>query len=273
MIHRPLWRVIKDIIRALSPILAGFKLATIVIGYIGAGSISKWIIEQWYPFTRWLWDNIFSYLNLPKIGQIEKDSLTALLFFLPMGISGTFSLRHAGSEQKGLYIQVISGALGAIFFIILCWDVVHFSLQSITPAIMVEFEQHYQNAITLLNIVYNNSFLGAIAVLFYILMIIIFITKMPQGEKWKRRLWIANIVSAAFFALVLLLPGIYAALISGNALPIISVVLIIFIVVMCIFRSPVILLVTSGASLAFISSAMIYEICLSIISFIESSHK
>ena len=43
---------LKSVLKELSSILAGFKLALIVISYFGLGSVAKWVISHWYPFTR-----------------------------------------------------------------------------------------------------------------------------------------------------------------------------------------------------------------------------
>ena len=71
----------KLILVELTPILAGFKLAVIVIGYFGFGSFAKWVISYWYPFTRLVWDTIMNTFSLLILPILVKVSLTALVFF------------------------------------------------------------------------------------------------------------------------------------------------------------------------------------------------
>ena len=273
---RATWNTLKDMGRAFSPILAGFKLAIILVGYIGVGSIAKWIVEQWYPFTRWMWDNIFVYLDLPKLSQIEKDSLTALLFFLPLGASCIWSLRRTTDDQRNPSLQIISGALGTIFFIVLCWDVVRFTLQSTTPAIVSNLEKDHQRLIEALNLFYYNPLIGIAILLSYVtlVMMVYFIIrrKIMENERWRNRLRRISKFSVGFFAFTFLILAISASMTADSILPFISVLLIISIVVLSVLKSPLLLLTASGASLAFILSALTYEACLFAISFIESAH-
>jgi len=115
-----------EIVRDLSSILAGFNLAVIVIKFIGVGSLARWVIEKWYPTTRWLWNNVFSYLDLPQISDIEKDALTAMVFFLPLGIIAIiYRIRRI---DKGVTnrTKVISLSLGALFIYLMCKNLINF---------------------------------------------------------------------------------------------------------------------------------------------------
>jgi hypothetical protein len=114
---------IKSVLAELSPILAGFKLAVIVIGYFGFGSVAKWIISYWYPFTRWVWDEVAILLSFPEFPMIVKDSLTALVFFLPLGI--TALLQRIRGESNNTTRDRFWGALfGFLFLFFICKDVI-----------------------------------------------------------------------------------------------------------------------------------------------------
>jgi len=116
-----------EVLRELSPILAGAKLATIILGYVGVGSFAKWVIEEWYPFTRWVWDQVTVFLDLPSLSQIEKDSLTVLVFFLPLGISAFLNKVRGNTEQNPtLKTRFISALFGIFCILIICFDLIDF---------------------------------------------------------------------------------------------------------------------------------------------------
>lgn len=94
--------MIKKLFDEIGPLLAGFQIAGSIIGFFGIGAIAKWILEHWLPFTRWVWDEFFSFVNLPEISVQEKDALTTLAFFAPMAISSFISWYTRNSpERKG----------------------------------------------------------------------------------------------------------------------------------------------------------------------------
>ena len=119
------------IFRDFSAILAGFKLAIIVISYFGFGSLAKWVLEQWYPFTRWMWDNVFAYLNLPEITDIEKDALTAIFFFLPLGATAIIAPSNRIRDLDSPRIQLISAPLGLLFIYAICGNLITFVLSTV----------------------------------------------------------------------------------------------------------------------------------------------
>ncbi len=272
----PIRVTLSEMARAFAYLAAGVKLAFILGTAIGVGSFAKWVIEQWYPFTRWLWDNILLYLDLPKLNQIEKDSLTALVFFLPLGISSLISSSKTPDDQNSVTIQFISGALGAIFFIILCWDVVMFAFNSTTPTIISGLEWYHKETMDMFIFFFNNSILGIGALMIYVISVaVVFATlrRVYRGERWHKLIRTVNRYSAALFAIVFLLASITASVISDSFLPVLSVVLIVCIVAISIIRSPRLLLTASGAALGFILLAVVYEVCLLAIRFIESVNK
>lgn len=115
---------VKSVARELSPILAGFKLAVIVIGYFGFGSLAKWIIQFWYPFTRWVWDQITFNLSLPNLPNTVKDSLTAFVFFLPLGVTALLNLKNGNAELTSAPKRSFALFLGLLLLVIVCKDAV-----------------------------------------------------------------------------------------------------------------------------------------------------
>lgn len=78
------------IVDDIGPVLAGFQIAVSVVGFFGIGAVAKWILENWLPFTRWVWAELFAWVRLPEISTAEKDALTTLAFFAPMAVSSLF---------------------------------------------------------------------------------------------------------------------------------------------------------------------------------------
>lgn len=129
-----------NIAAGVSSILAGFKLATIVVSIFGIGSIAKWVIEEWYPFTRWVWDVLSENFNFPHFDDLTKDSLTALVFFMPLGISAVVKGYFGAKEDYTLAIRILSFFLSLIFLYLICKDVILFTLDATSIKNKSEFE-------------------------------------------------------------------------------------------------------------------------------------
>ncbi|WP_411351274.1 hypothetical protein PNH50_12885 [Leisingera aquaemixtae] len=123
--------------------MAGFKLALIVISYFGLGSVAKWIISYWYPFTRWIWDYICDYLTFPHLPILIKDSLTALVFFLPLGVNALWQIRNGATEDFQKSHRILGGVFGVLFLVIICKDVFT-SIASAVAALPQGFSDNYQ---------------------------------------------------------------------------------------------------------------------------------
>ncbi len=111
------------VLRELSPILAGFKLALIVTGWFGLGSVAQWVITRWYPFTRWVWDQVTAYFEFPELPVVVKDSLTALVFFLPLGIGALLSRNNNMTAGSILRHRLLAAFFGVLFLGLICKDV------------------------------------------------------------------------------------------------------------------------------------------------------
>jgi len=123
---------VKAVVAELSSILAGFKLALILISYFSLGSVAKWIISHWYPFTRWLWDAVCDFFTFPHLPVLVKDSLTALVFFLPLGFSAVISIWKSENQDSQRTHRVVGSVFGAVFLVIICKDVLTSIAESIT---------------------------------------------------------------------------------------------------------------------------------------------
>jgi hypothetical protein len=74
----------QEVLTIAGPVVAGFQLAVAVIGYVGVGALASWVVSVWFPFTREMWQLLIQYMKLPfHLTNIEKDSLTTLVFFYP----------------------------------------------------------------------------------------------------------------------------------------------------------------------------------------------
>lgn len=126
----------RKIIDEIGPALAGFQIAVSIIGYFAIGAIAKWIIENWFPFTRWVWDELFQKLNLPDLSVAEKDALTTVAFFMPMAISSVYSWREKNMsksdeviseniENREARYRIYAALIGAFFMIVVGGSVIN----------------------------------------------------------------------------------------------------------------------------------------------------
>ena len=110
---------LKSVIRELTPILAGLKIAAILLTWIGVGSAASWVIEYWYPFTRNVWDYVCKLISIPNLSLEVKDTLTAFIFFLPLGVNALMVKLKGESESVSGSLRVIAGSLAAFFLIVI----------------------------------------------------------------------------------------------------------------------------------------------------------
>ncbi len=104
---------------ALGPILAGFQLAAVVIGFFGSGALAKWILYNWFPFTRYLWSLVLAYIKLPEVTAAEKDALTTMVFFLPMGLWALYAKFFRKAPTPPLTYKIPALFVGALFVVLL----------------------------------------------------------------------------------------------------------------------------------------------------------
>jgi hypothetical protein len=278
-----------SVLRELSPILAGFKLGVIVIGYFGLGSVAKWVIAYWYPFTRWIWDSVAHILSIPQFPIIVKDSLTALVFFLPLGVTAIYqklSNTHVDNQSH----RLLGSLFGFMLLFIICKDVlfsVYSNISSTTMGI-AEVDTGDDN----FKIIYG-------------LMLIIYISlalflafglwrarnrsnptstlgsKVQAGEKFldryfnpKKRARLIGLLIGTCIS-TLLISFILVRKLGVELTPEVSIAVVILAMILsslmlAIFFAPKKLYVTTGAAIAFIAAAIFYEGFIVVKSFMEN---
>lgn len=94
------------------------------------GEFSRWLINIFRPLSRKLWEVLISYLPFDLILSIkEKDALTALLLFLPLGFVGFYRLLFSSNRGNLILLKNSNITVFAIFFawiifLILLFDVI-----------------------------------------------------------------------------------------------------------------------------------------------------
>lgn len=102
------------------------------------GEFSRWLINLFRPLTRKFWEVLVSHLPLDIVLTLkEKDALTALLLFLPLGFVGINRLVNATKRNKRGYfidekLTVLATFFAWLIFIILLFNVI----------ILEEYNQH-----------------------------------------------------------------------------------------------------------------------------------
>lgn len=77
-----------QLLRRLSVYTAGFQVYSTLTGILALGTVGNWIATHWHGITRAFWDLLLvKILALDwRLSVLEKDALTAVVFFLPMGV-------------------------------------------------------------------------------------------------------------------------------------------------------------------------------------------
>ncbi|MDB2439528.1 hypothetical protein N9W89_12510 [Hellea sp.] len=109
----------KNFLKELAPMLAGFNLAAAFVGFFGIGAFASWVLESWRPFTHWIWDSFFKWLQWPALSDLEKDALTAVLFFLPMGVWSIVRRYRKGKDGPFSVITISVATIAAASFLYL----------------------------------------------------------------------------------------------------------------------------------------------------------
>jgi hypothetical protein len=279
---------IKSVLAELSPILAGFKLAVIVIGYFGLGSVAKWIISYWYPFTRWVWDEVAILLSFPEFPIIVKDSLTALIFFLPLGITAVLQ-RIRGENNNTARDRFWGGLFGFLFLFLICKDVISSVANSIATSMQAANETRGNEVDGLLLTAIVISYLVAGICLYKL---VERAKKYPiDGPSFfskihylynKQRVWIkekrlkfllANIVFVAFGFLTTTFELINRSGANDASAIIGAMSILAFIVsslMLAIYYVPKKLFITTGAAIAFVLAAIFFEGFIGAKEFMES---
>lgn len=115
--------------RTGSALLAGLKISGAFMTWVSTGVVAEWFIERFYPYTRLLWGDLFDWVGWPDLSDVQKDALTALVFFLPLGFSSLWTLMRGKTDNE--YYQSrdyqvdrrVGLAFGLAFFLIMCGGV------------------------------------------------------------------------------------------------------------------------------------------------------
>lgn len=277
---------LKSVSQEISSILAGFKLALIVISYFGLGSVAKWVISHWYPFTRWLWDLFCEYYKLPIFPVVVKDSLTALVFFIPLAMAAIIEIRKKSEDENKNTHRLLGAFFGFLFLVLICKDVISSIVyelsnmanleNSIIRKIIVDMEIAFE---------FFTSLYGFLAIILYFGsgMFVFFYTRKNPNQ---RKLILRYVRKMSGFG-----TSIFAAMSAGSLLyafawlsdgsrneaerDIVVAISIMFIIVTIILAavafSPRKLFVTAGACIAFVAAAMCFELVVWFVSFIENA--
>lgn len=279
---------IKSVLTELSPIVAGFKLAVIVIGYFGLGSVAKWIISYWYPFTRWVWDQVAIQLSFPEFPLIVKDSLTALVFFMPLGIIAIIQMIR-GEERNEEKHRISSALFGFLFLFLICKDVISSIVSSLSSSL-----QAFSYETTLYSSEYSTFFIAfymvLIAVYFAIRLMAAKQSHYEAGSFFEAFLRVESriknnlvkksktIFKTNFYMTIVALPlfCVYLILVNdsvdaGAIVGAIGILIVIVIsLLLAIFYAPKKLFITTGAAIAFVLAALLFESFVTFKSFMES---
>lgn len=275
---------LRSVLSELSPIIAGFKLAVIVIGYFGFGSVAKWIISHWYPFTRWVWDQLTGLFLLPELPLIVKDSLTALIFFLPLGIIA-IGQRIRGLDKSEDRHRVSGAFFGFLFLFLICKDVITSIASSISSSA--------QGVITLIGAERLSIVSDTILYVYACILVAFFVfrggsyvsriekyssatkkyaffnkcrdmdeaLKTAMARSKKKFFRITSIVLLFYISLIGLLLVINSGQLNTGAIigAIVILAVIVASLLSSIFFAPKKLFITTGAAVAFVLAAVLFE--------------
>lgn len=279
---------LRNVVKELSVILAGFKLAVIVIGWFGLGSVAKWVISYWYPFTRWVWDSFAELLSLPDFPIIIKDSLTALLFFLPLGLTAVLGMAHGKNSNDSL--RVMAAVFGCLFLLIICKDVISSIYESLAVSVQTLASKGEASKI--------NNLMLAVFISLYLLMAFIllgFLRKARKRSSDKNALLksiksgdqrMSQYIRKYRFKITLFMFAVTCIMLAGLTHrfivrfgpelgpTIMGAMTILLIIITCIILatlySPRKLYLTTGSAIAFVFAAIFFEAFIFVKQFMES---
>jgi hypothetical protein len=279
---------LKSVFRELSPILAGFKLGLIVISYFGIGSVAKWVISHWYPFTRWVWDLFCEYFTLPTFPDVVKDSLTALLFFIPLGVTSLIEFRKKSDDENSTKHRFFGAFFGFLFLAFICNEALSAIATAVSESsaitsfdsVFLRFSESFLKGFNAVPVWVHVAFLGAYlassgALAFYINKSEVRRNRFTRIIRQSTKLSF-QLLSAISFLLLLISVGLpMTGLLYGGEIAVlvsIAIMLITFAILLAaVAFAPRKLFVTAGACIAFVVAAMCFEFVVWLIDFIEKA--
>lgn len=282
---------LKSLFYELSSIVAGFKLALIAISYFGLGSVAKWVISYWYPFTRRIWDEVCRYVSIPELPNVVKDSLTALVFFLPLGITALLRFRKGPDDEVQVTHRLLGAFFGIVFLVLICKDVFRSILEAFSGT--SPFFDSGPLDVLLTNIRSIAEYIDAIPREFLFASFLIyavlslgalgFIRSKMDPSRFRRTLLLATRKTYKILAFLLALLTINFTFLASSAmfqssseqgwailLAVALMFLIMTLMAVAVAQVPKKLLVTTGAALAFVLASVAFETVVTIIGWIET---
>jgi hypothetical protein len=225
-------------------------------------------------------------MSLPVFPIIIKDSLTALVFFLPLGITAVIQL--LGKKNSDVTHRVMGAVFGALFLFIICKDIV----ASIYDSLFLSVQ-------TLSSSKGSKFPIWATAVLFFIYLflagIAAYLLKKARNADPKERLltWIklgenkfiryVEKNRLRMFSIGLAISGVFIWVYGSSLVrefgptlaPSITgamaiLMIIIVSLLLAIIYAPRKLYITTGAAIAFVLAAILFEAFITAKSFMES---
>ncbi|MEL7151763.1 MAG: hypothetical protein AAGK71_13580 [Pseudomonadota bacterium] len=272
---------LKSVLKELSSILAGFKLALIVISYFGLGSVAKWVISHWYPFTRWIWDRFCVFFSLPTFPDVLKDSLTALVFFLPLGIVAIYEFFSDSDPKPSSFHRWAGLVFGFAILYIICREVILIiadALGNIDGPI--DLETFIESLWLSIGV---PDWLAPFLTIILIAMPAAAFSILALSGRDRvlgfqlieiKKLFSRTISTLGAFWILYMVYAFASGLVENDWAIFLSATILFFILgllLAAVVYTPKKLFITTGASLAFVLAAVVFEIAIFVINFIESA--
>lgn len=276
----------RKILEDIGPVLAGFQISVSIVGFFSIGAFASWIIENWLPFTRWIWTECLSRLNLPQITDFEKDALTTIAFFTPMAISAILNRNIINDEKRLFRTRIYALILGVIFMYLVGNRVVVDMLSMMNSFDVNAFigsaqEPIYKRPIYLLNFVLMPIMLVP-AMYFYYHKYKGILIKTRKSEEYdeedlrnRRRKLLRNTnnLVLAIGLSSFLFTGIYLATEGLGIIRAFAPLIVVGCLAISVLLHPSRLLNTAGVVVAFVGSSIGWEIAAKIVNTIETLPK
>lgn len=254
----------------IGPVAAGFNVATYVLGFVGAGALSNWVIERWFPFTRWVWSQVLQLITLPDISNADKDALTTVVFFLPLGIWAIIFGRSQSKYYRGRnenYMRAAGALTGAVFLLI----VGNKFLINIFGVILTIYERGGVNPFIIWAIISSAAYIMISFALHQIKM-----SKIEAGilhevadHRYSRVAYSFSILIGSVVFLILATGGAFFIGLVGS-IQSISLFVTLALGAITSIRTPYRMMMALGVVLCFVSAGLVFEVGVGIIDYIDS---
>ncbi len=246
--------IIQQFFFFFGPLLASFHVATYIVGFFSVGAVAKWITDQWFPFTRWFWTKLLEwfgqYINLPVFDNVEKDALTTLLFFAPLGVYAIFFSKKHPLDSR----YKITAFFIGLFFV----SVVGLKLISVVFGAMFNFKKGF---------IPSTSFGLAILGMLFIVFIVYAYRELSKKEGIVKAVMVTCLCVPFYSVLVVVLENLFTL----GAVTSICFLLVTSLATVSIIRTPYRLSWGLGGLIAFIFSGLVFEGVMVAAKFVENT--